>query len=211
MLKNPSTENTIAYKQFRNRLHTLLRNAEREYYKSRLDDNKSNLRKTWNILKEVINKSSHCNIPDTFVINNKLVSNKIDIANSFNKYVVNIGPSLSKNIPNTSKNPQSFMKTHIIESIFLKPVVENEVESLIKNLKSAASGWDSVSSDIIKLMYTYFISPLTHILSLSITKGTFPDSMKIAKVLPLFKSGERILVSNYRPISILPVFSKILQ
>jgi hypothetical protein len=150
-------------------------------------------------------------MPESFIINNKTVSNKTNIANAFNKYFINIGPSLSNKIPATTDKPDKYMKSHIIESIFIKPVVENEVESLIKNLKTAAAGWDSISSDIVKNAYKSFIKPLTHVLNLSITKGVFPNCMKIAKVLPLFKSGEKTKISNYRPISILPVFSKLLE
>ena len=65
--------------------------------------------------------------------------------------------------------------------------------------------------DIIKSMYDSFLYPLTYVLNLSITQGTFPDSMKIAKVIPLYKSGEKMKINNYRPISILPVFSKLLE
>jgi hypothetical protein len=103
------------------------------------------------------------------------------------------------------------MKTYVIDTIFIKPVVEREVITLIKKLKTAASGWDSISSDIVKNAYASFIKPLTHVLNLSITKGVFPNCMKIAKVLPLFKSGEKTKVSNFRPIPILPVFSKLLE
>ena len=53
--------------------------------------------------------------------------------------------------------------------------------------------------------------PLFHICKISLKVGTFPDEMKIAKIKPLFKAGERDIISNYRPISVLPVFSKLLE
>jgi hypothetical protein len=54
-------------------------------------------------------------------------------------------------------------------------------------------------------------SPLTHIINLSISSGIVPDLMKIARVVPLFKSGDHRLFQNYRPISIIPIFSKLLE
>ena len=81
----------------------------------------------------------------------------------------------------------------------------------MRNLKEGSCGWDDISASIIKKTYTSFIQPLTHILNLSIIKGVFPNELKIARVIPLFKSGDTMLFSNYRPVSVLPVFSKILE
>ena len=57
--------------------------------------------------------------------------------------------------------------------------------------------------------YHELIYPLFHICKQSLKLGCFPDEMKIAKIKPLFKTGERELVNNYRPISVLPVFSNL--
>ena len=95
--------------------------------------------------------------------------------------------------------------------MFLKEVVEDEVKTIIKNLKNSSAGWDSISTHVIKNSQACFISPLTHIMNLSISKGVFPCEMKIAKIVPLFKAGDKMVFSNYRPVSILPVFSKVLE
>jgi hypothetical protein len=105
MIQNPTHENKITYKQFRNRLHYFLRKVERDHYASLLDSNKFNLRKTWNILKEIINKRNNSNMPECLIINNKSISNKNDMANAFNKYFVNIGTALSNKIPVTRDKP----------------------------------------------------------------------------------------------------------
>ena len=64
---------------------------------------------------------------------------------------------------------------------------------------------------IIKLSYQSLIKPLTHIFNLSLTTGIVPNNLKIAKVIPLYKSKEKNLINNYRPVSVLTVFSKILE
>ena len=93
----------------------------------------------------------------------------------------------------------------------IKPVVEDEVESIIKTLKDGSPGWDTISSQVIKTTYQSFILPLTHVVNLSLMTGIFPTELKIARVTPLFKSGDSTLFSNYRPVSVLPLFSKIFE
>ena len=69
----------------------------------------------------------------------------------------------------------------------------------------------TISLSIIKRSICSVSSPLTHIVNLSITHGIVPDDLKIALVIPIFKSGDKALFSNYRPISVLPCFSKFLE
>ena len=91
------------------------------------------------------------------------------------------------------------------------PVIEDEVKLMIKNLKNSSPGCDSICSAVVKAAYSNCITPLTYVLNLSILKGAFPVEMKIAKVIPLYKSNDLKEFSNYRPVSILPLFSKILE
>ena len=90
-------------------------------------------------------------------------------------------------------------------------VISDEVIKIIKQLNTGSCGWDDISASVVKTTFQSFIEPLTHILNISITKGVFPNEMKIARVIPLFKSGDSMVFSNYRPVSVLPVFSKILE
>jgi len=74
-----------------------------------------------------------------------------------------------------------------------------------------ASGLDQIPSCIIRLSIDYILLPLTHIMNLSLSKGVIPNAWKIARITPLHKGGDRTKVSNYRPISVLPVLSKVLK
>ena len=78
----------------------------------------------------------------------------------------------------------------------------------LKTNKSA--GYDEVSSNAIKNCFSELIYPLKYLFGKSIEKGVFPDALKIARVITLFKGGDPTDISNYRPISVLPCFSKIL-
>ena len=81
---------------------------------------------------------------------------------------------------------------------------------IIKNLASKSnSGHDGISARFIKRIQKTITPPLTHIINQSLCTGIFPDRLKIAKVIPLFKKGNQHILNNYRPISLLPVISKV--
>ena len=104
-----------------------------------------------------------------------------------------------------------YLSDNITDSMFLEPVIEDEVKNIVMNLKDSSAGWDSISSKIVKTTYTLFSTPLTYIMNLSLMTGVVPSELKLAKVIPLFKSGDPMTFCNYRPVSVLPVFSKILE
>ena len=104
------------------------------------------------------------------------------------------------------------MSGQFSNTVFLQPVSENEIKNITKAFSSEkAAGYDNISMSIVKLTINYISRPLTHIVNLSLSQGFVPDEMKIARVIPLYKSEDKSFVKNYRPVSILPVFSKILE
>ena len=209
--KYPNHENIEKYKYYRNKLNSLIRSCERKHYESLFHDHQTNLRKKWTLIKEIINKKKTSSFPSTIKINNKKINDESIIADCFNKYFVNIGPQLASSIKSNKDSPLQYMNDSNPNTMFLHPVTHDEVKSIINNMNSSSPGWDRISGKIIKATYQAFISPLTHVLNLSLSCGTFPDELKIAKVLPLFKSGDVFICPNYRPISILPFFSKIFE
>ena len=96
--------------------------------------------------------------------------------------------------------------------MFLSPADENEVIRVVESCKNKSStDAEGLSMNIVQHIITSIIKPLTHICNTSFKTGAFPDKLKIAKVIPVFKSGIKEDCSNYRPISLLPQFSKILE
>ena len=102
-IKFPSKNNINIYKQYRNKLHSILRKSEREYYSDLLKINKYNLAKSWKIIKDVLNKREISQLNNKFVINENVVTDPEIIANSFNSFFVNIGSNLANKIPKNKK------------------------------------------------------------------------------------------------------------
>ena len=188
-----------------------MRKVEREYYDKELLMHKNNLRKSWEIIKDVINKKKKVDLPDKFNIEDVMVTDKLEIAFNLKKNYVNIGKNLSNDIPTNSGDPLSYIKTQVPDSIFLESVDESEIISICKNMKDCSSGWDQTIPRVVKSTYQNFIVPITHVMNLSIINGVVPNELKVAKVVPIYKSGDRRLINNYRPVSVLPCFSKILD
>ena len=88
---------------------------------------------------------------------------------------------------------------------------EEEIQICFQRLKGGSPVWDNITSKIIKASCNHIVRPLTHIFNLSLTTGVFPTELKIAHVIPLFKGGDPHVFSNYRPVSMLPILSKILE
>ena len=206
-------EAEIKYKRYKNKLTNILRVCKKEYYNKQIENNKGNSKGLWRVLNKIIRKgSSKPKYPDHFINGSKCLNKMDEIANGFNNFFVNIGPNLAKTIPQPSNMGLGDFIESNPNSMFLSPVREDEVNEIIKNSKSKSScdAFD-IDMSLLKKVKLGIIKPLTFICNLSFTTGVFPCRMKIARVIPLFKTGVRHLFTNYRPVSLLPQFSKILE
>jgi hypothetical protein len=209
--KKPSARADAQYKLYKRTLMNVLKVAEKNYYNELFEKYKGNLTKSWQIIRDLINCNKKKKMNTRFKINGSLSDNQQQICDHFNKYFANVGSSLDKKIPNSDRNPTSFIENKNPFSIFLAPVTTNEIEILIKNMKNSSPGWDTIPMEIVKKTFHLLVQPLTHICNMSLLSGYFPTELKIAKIIPIYKSGDTTLFSNYRPVSVLPSFSKILE
>ena len=210
-IKIPSVYNIRQYKDYRNILHRLLRQAEREHYNELLNINKTNLRKQWAVINQVLNKNKPDGLPNKFNIDNNVISDKYKISEAFNNFFVNIGSNLAKNISNDTDDPISFMSPQTPGSMFINPVNVTELSEIILSLNNSSPGWDGLDTNIIKKSSGLIVHPLVYVINLCIEQGIFPKELKIAKIIPIYKSNDKQLITNYRPISVLPVFSKLFE
>ena len=127
---------------------------------------------------------------------------------------MNVGPNLAKGIqtPSTNIKMQDYLGPANEHSIYLFEVEESEIIEIVKKFKGKLStDFNDINMDIVKRVMTNIVKPFSHICNTSFISGIFPDNMKIAKVIPLYKAGEKNLFTNYRPVSLLSQFSKIFE
>ena len=175
---------------------------------------KGNSNGTWKIINNFINKrKSNVNEKPEFKDDNGIIINEEEIAQKFNEYFVNIGKHISANTKNCNVLVSSFLRGSHMNSLFLKPITEKEIIEIVqlyfKNGKSP--GYDSIDSQVIKRAIHILCKPLCNIFNHCFKNGVFPDCGKISKVIPSIKVVQKMFFTNYRPISLLICFSKILE
>ena len=209
------TKNEDIYKEYRklrNKLSHIIRASKMKHYNKYFEDNKFNAKKMWGGINEIINmKSKRKNSNIHLQINNKIITDPKDVGNHFNEYFSSIAQKMFGK-QKVQKDASIFLKNRIQNSFFITPTTEEEVSDIIKGLS------DNKSSDIygysvklIKIALPKIANILSYIFNNSFSQGKFPDKLKCASITPIHKEGSKLLLSNYRPISILPLFSKILE
>ena len=199
--KNPTDENKQKCRTFNNKLTSLLRKREQDYIEEQLDINKADMSKSWKVIKEIIGRGKNTHNSTKFTINGNPTFDKSVISNSFNNYFTLVGPQLAQNIQGHI-NPLNYLNP-TMKSMFIPYISEHEIIEIIKSLKNSSAGYDNIPASIAK--------PLTYLINSSFECGIFPNELKLAKVIPIFKNGDKQDISNYRPISILSFFSKIFE
>ena len=193
-IKIKSVYNEMVYKNYRNKLRHLLKAAEKKYYSDLVLVNKSNSKKMWSIIKNIINRNKKKYINKKFKLSDGSITNdKQLISDKFNDFFINVGPNLAKCIEKQNRNPEQFMKAKVTFSLYLEPATEQEIHKLVSSLKKSSPGYDNLSAAILQLSLPQICPLLTHICNLSLLEGIFPQEMKLANVIPLFKSGDHEL------------------
>ena len=171
-----------------------------------------NMKKTWNLLRSVIDKQKNkAMLPEIFVINNHEISNKKEIANKFNEFFARVGDEIISNVSESEQHFTNYLSAPNPQSMYLDPTSPFDIINITSKIKTRNSqDANDISTKIMKNSIENVALPISHIINLTFLTGIVPKELKIAKVIPIFKSGNSSSFNNYRPISILPVFSKIL-
>ena len=196
-------------------LTKVINQAKKQLYHKKLTTSTNKIKTAWQLVKDNTGKHYHDDETITKIKTDKgILENHEDIANAFNDYYININTKLNNKHSDEKKASMLLnnLKLENIKSMITIPVSEVEVMCIIKSLKSkGSSGYDGISSKILKQCAGSVIKPLTYICNLSLTTGIFPERCKFAIVRPIYKKGNQTEMNNYRPVSLLPTISKVLE
>jgi hypothetical protein len=200
------------YKMSRNKANIELRNAKKDYYSTKIAGQKFNPKKAWKSINNLLGRQNKPTVVNEINLGGKNFTTPKDIAEGFNDYFSNIGPDLASKIDTSNYNFETYTKIAESEFAAFQPVTVSHVCSLLHGLSSnKASGIDKISCKIIKIAAPAISDSLTFIFNQAITLSSFPNEWKMARVIPLYKNGHRNIPGNYRPISVLPAISKIME
>lgn len=197
------------YKYYKNKLTNLIKKAKKDHYKNKINE-KNDSKSMWNIVNEITGKNiTKHNITEIRQESGHLVHDNKKMANIFNKTYTEIGESLASKISQQNRN---FENSNVANSIYLTPTNMNEIEQIIKTLKNKKSpGIDGIRAEDIKPVSKVIKEPLCYIINKIIETGECPSAFKTTIITPIFKNGDKLYATNYRPISLITCFAKIFE
>ena len=213
-LNNPTDLNTEIWRRYRNKTTQTIKRAQEHYYNNILKGHQNNSKNLWKTFGRILNKNKHKhNSISSLNIDGNSVTDPQLITESFNNFFSQIGENLaSKFSRDNNTDYKNYLGSPADQSILLHKISQKEIDNAIKNLKnSSSSGPDEITSKFVKLSAPILIPALDKIFNLALKSGIYPNKLKIAKVVPVYKKGVSTLVSNYRPISILNTINKIFE
>ena len=198
------------YRACRNLILNRLRSAKSKYFRDKFAACAGNTKSIWKLINNTLKPNANRQFNYTLKRDDAEVTDPTIISNKFNEYFSSVAINLANNIPHVDVDPLIYVKSQI-NSFFCSNTDAAEVESIIRNFKSKQSN----INDIPNFLYKYvadLVSPLVaNLINSSFEEGVFPEVLKVARVIPLHKSGDKSVIGNFRPISVLPVLSKIFE
>ena len=211
--KSKKLEDYSKFKKYRDLINSLLRKSKKQYYKKYFEKHISNIKKTWSGINNLLHRQNKQKLTDIFLnVDGNLFTDQKTVVEKMNNYFINVAENLAMKIPKPNTKFQDYLKNPNKHSIFLSEVLPYEIDDIISKLGSNKSGdLYGITSIFVKSGGLPLTQILTSLFNKSISQGIFPSALKCAKVIPIHKGDSIFETSNYRPISLLPIFSKILE
>ena len=209
---------TAKYKHCRNKISSLTRLSKKLYHQAFFEANLNKMKKTWEGINTLIdpNKTNSKTVSALKRSNNNTVTqNPSEVTDILNRLFSSVGQTLADNIPSSNRHLSDYFGDQVYpNSFFFDPVTPSEIESEILNkstLLNKAYGLYSCSTRILKGANHIVSATLSEIMNMSVQTGVYPFKLKRAKVVPFYKTGDRTEPGNYRPISLLSVFNRVIR
>ena len=196
--------------RLKNRLGKMIKSAKKQFYVNAFNNFKNNAKRSWELLHQISGTNKTRQETIQLLDGNCVLTEKSDIANKFGDFFNSIGRELDSNLTVNNVSPYNLIERNP-RTFYIFPVTETECEKIISKLKLTKTHIDFLPVKIFISIKSHILNPLCKILMASFESGIFPQQLKIARITPIFKKGDKNNPSNYRPISSLPYISKIFE
>ena len=214
-LKPGVTEELIQkYKNYRKKYNHLKRASMTAYYRTKVNESKTNTKKLWKVINNIIGKTKNNGSIILYItVDGVKKYDPSEIANEFRQLYFSLGSNLAKDIKPGQRTIEDYMsRIPRTLSLALHATSPTEIEKIIKVLPSKTTyGHEKISNNMLKTFNEAISHPLSLLFIQSIAEGSFPKRMKQAEVVFLYKGKDVDTVVNYRPISLLITISKVLE
>ena len=199
------------FKHYRNFVSRKIVESKKNYLSALLGDIRTNMKKTWNFINGLLKPNINRNkiFIKKLLVNDVYIDDSSDICNALNDHFATVGSKISDSFGNN--NSSSSYPNFITNSFFFRQCTPNEVDMVIKKMKNKSAHIHTYSSKVLKHISNIISPLLANIINKSLCTGYFPSKFKTARVIPLHKGGCKNDLNNYRPISLLPLLSKIFE
>ena len=197
---------------WRNKANNLATKLKKEHYRNEIKKNKNDGRKLWKTIRNLMPGSISAG-PSNLKCGADIIADNSKMANSFNDFFANIGLKLTKSFGNLADHILSAgHENSKVRRFIFKEIDPTFVLDQLNGISvTKATGLDLIPAKLLKCGAPIIYRSLTHLFNMSLRTGKLPDQWKMAKVTPLFKKGSKSDMNNYRPISVLPIATKILE
>ena len=211
--RQPNNENCKrVYNELRNSVNREIKRSKKLYYANYFEENINNIKKTWQGIRKIVNLNKYSSKTSQLNIGGKIIDDNHELATNFNKFFVNVEPNTEKTIPNVPNiSPSKYLKNRNQINFVIAHISNEEILDIINALDNKSSGPYSIPLKLLAMIPDLIITPLAHIINMSFLTGEFPDLLKIVKVIPIHKGGSTQDINNFRPISLLSIFDKIME
>ena len=174
---------------YRNKLNSVIRLTKQNYYRDVLLNCKNDIKTLITIRTLLPRKQTNKKI-ESVIINREVVTECNDIAGAFSECFANIARALETNLPHTNICPLTHVPQNMLSSFFLSPVTKSEIVHIIRNLKITSSKMNEIPVRIIRQISGIIADTLACLINRSFREGVFPDILKLAKIVLVFKEGD---------------------
>ena len=214
-IQSASATQINKYQEYHKLLQRIKRAARQKYYRDLCIEFRNNSKRLWKVINSLTGKTKNKNdLVECLKIENIEITQQKEIAKEFAKHFSSVGERFANKILSPDTPIQDYInqipRSNI--SLFLTPTSPGEIKRIICNLPNKKSaGFDQINNILLKQISCTVVEPLSIIFNKSMNEGKFPQRMKLADTIPLYKAKEKYLVDNFRPISLLITLSKILE
>ena len=203
------------YNRKRNEITAIIRQSKIDFHSRIFNQCKSNIKKTWKTINGVLGKSRSNSKIDAILGDDIRYENTKDICRVFNDHFASIAEKIDQQIPLPGPGCPNYLDYlndfEGRQTFHFTPVSPFDIDRIINSFENKNCHTSNYSIRVLKAISPLISPILCHIVNKSLEQGIFPNFCKTARVIPIFKSGSNTELGNYRPISILPHFSKIIE